>query len=770
MKKWEHGHLPIAILLSATMILAGCGEKEMDVSGDGISDVKESLSTNEFQFLDEVDKTLQESMSDGDERIDNPWVDNALDDFSAVINLPIDNVKKTAGEISVGGRKFVCEAGFVQHEEHRFQDSRKSWDQTNRISLDGKKYAFEIEAEPDREGLQVMDLGPISGRNGYVACFFEYNEDNKPSNYCFYELDENFRKTKSIQTDLVTDQGLTYLMGDANGYYHVIYRSQSGKNQYVIVSAEGKRIFERQVGERAELHAFDKGRVCLCEIDASDLASQRKFYEVKSDGGGFTELAVSKNENLRKKMEGYLLAATPLDDYRMAWCARDAVYVYDTREKEAQAVYKWSNHGISPIMAECMTVTVDGFIEILYKDASGLNYILLKPTLEKKELISITFAVSPFKKDEYEQVAALFHKKFPEYVINVKSDYDKTALLTQLGAGDGPVLIDTELTGFDELEHLWQPMDGFLEQTDLVKEMIPETLSFGKIGDTTYGIVRYFRFETLITAEDHAEWNYKGFLNSLESFDGAALTYQYIESTTDWREKYFDLLKNGISDNYYFDAKTDEMIFGTPEFERVLMLSQKAAKCPPGEDGMAVQQGKALCEHVDVVTLSQVLLLRRRVESSGEQVTGYPTRNGAKHLLAAVAPIVMRSTATEEQKKVAYTFFKVLLSKEAMTGSAYFPVRKDAMEQLLQAYEETVKAEKSVGRYKPNYMPELDREKDVKFLEDLIQGGVVKKALPASLESVFDEEFDDYLSGRIDGKALADHLKSRVTLYLEESK
>ena len=122
MKKWEHGHLPIAILLSATMILAGCGEKEMDVSGDGISDVKESLSTNEFQFLDEEDKTLQESMSDGDERIDNPWVDNALDDFSAVINLPIDNVKKTAGEISVGGRKFVCEAGFVQHEEHRFQD------------------------------------------------------------------------------------------------------------------------------------------------------------------------------------------------------------------------------------------------------------------------------------------------------------------------------------------------------------------------------------------------------------------------------------------------------------------------------------------------------------------------------------------------------------------------------------------------------------------------------------------------------------------------
>ena len=58
----------------------------------------------------------------------------------------------------------------------------------------------------------------------------------------------------------------------------------------------------------------------------------------------------------------------------------------------------------------------------------------------------------------------------------------------------------------------------------------------------------------------------------------------------------------------------------------------------------------------------------------------------------------------------------------------------------------------------------------MKFLEDLIHGSVVKKTLPASLESMFDEEFGDYLCGRIDSEALSDHLKNRTWLYFEAHK
>lgn len=67
MKKWKHRHWLMVILFSAIVILGSCGGNEMEVSGDKITDVKEFSSTNEIQFLEEVDKRQQESFSDGDE-------------------------------------------------------------------------------------------------------------------------------------------------------------------------------------------------------------------------------------------------------------------------------------------------------------------------------------------------------------------------------------------------------------------------------------------------------------------------------------------------------------------------------------------------------------------------------------------------------------------------------------------------------------------------------------------------------------------------------
>ena len=132
-------------------------------------------------------------------------------------------------------------------------------------------------------------------------------------------------------------------------------------------------------------------------------------------------------------------------------------------------------------------VTADGTIEILYQDVGGRNYVVLKPTENKEELKSITIAVSPYNKNAYLSAAAYFVQKYPQYNVIVKDDYDETSLLTQLGAGEGPVLIDTELTGFENLEKLWQPLDGFLEASGLAKEVIPEALELGKIGGVTYG-------------------------------------------------------------------------------------------------------------------------------------------------------------------------------------------------------------------------------------------------------------------------------------------
>ncbi len=160
------------------------------------------------------------------------------------------------------------------------------------------------------------------------------------------------------------------------------------------------------------------------------------------------------------------------------------------------------------------------------------------------------------------------------------------------------------------------------------------------------------------------------------------------------------------------------------------------------------------------------------MEARGEVAIGYPTKDGARNLLVAGAPIAIRSTATDEEKKIAYTFLMQVLSRDAYTAMSGgdFPVRKDALEDKFENYKVTVSQLKTGGVGPGLDLPELDEEKDKVFLDELIKHGTVQKSFPVGLQKVFDEEFGDYLAGRIDGQALDNHLKNRVWLYLEESK
>lgn len=560
------------------------------------------------------------------------------------------------------------------------------------------------------------------------------------------------------------------LMGDAEGNFHVTYDAAGGRN-YVIFSSEGEILFEKKVLSYSRFCAFGEGRVALMETVMENM--ERRFFEANLETGEFMELAASKDETVKQELMAYdVKAAAPIDERRLIWCANTGVCVYDVSSRERKVVYQWSNHGILPARVEDLTVTADGSIGIYYKDANekGYRYLLLKPTEEKEELKSITIAVHPSNRAVYEKAASYFQKSYPEYAIRIKDDYDETSLLTQLGAGSGPVLVDTRLTGFEDLAKLWQPLDGFLEQTGLADEMFPEALEFGKIDGVTYAVVRDFQIQTLLVPDSGpSDWDYEGFLKALENHGGAAFTNWDFRTTTDWRQNYFSILSNGLLDNYYLDAETGRTIFGTPDFERVLKLSQKAAKCPAAEEGEALRDGEVLCECFDVLSIMSSINLRRRLEANGERTIGYPTKDGAKYLLVPLHPLALRSTATDEEKEIAYTFLKVYLSQEVVASSSFLPVRKDVLEKKFKDYQEMVERNVKDGTDQPN-MPMLDWDRDVGFLEDLIKNGTVQRSFPPSLQRIFDEEIEAYLNGGIDGKVLDDHLRSRVWLYLEEQK
>lgn len=763
MKGWKRDKLMMILGVAAMLMLGGCLGKDGSVKGQDKTDGASLAETSEFLFLEDSSDDVQG--------------DNSLDDLQAVLNLPVEIVTEE-GEIYGGlNSMFVGDEGCVLFKAHSFKNGyADNWSGVSGVTAEGEPFSLRLEVEPGRISNQLHAMGPVSGKKGYIACYYEY-KDGKPSKYWFYELDENFQKTRCVEGKLGIRQHLDSVMEDAEGNIHVTFHRNNGMCAYAILSPEGEKIFEADLENRMggwgpKTCTFEGGRVAICDSSINFEQDGKRFYEADLERGTLRELTVSKEEKVINKMKSYIYCAAPVSDTKVAWCDRSGIYVYDAKTGKSRAIYQWSNHGIFPKNAYCLGFLEDGSVGLLYDTKEGLNYLLLKPTEERKELPSVTIAVSPYNREKYEVAATYFKKAYPGYAVILKDDYDETSLLTQLGAGTGPVLVDTELTGFENLEHLWQPLDGFLEQTRLAEEMIPKTLEFGKIGGVTYGIVRDFYVDTLIASEGApSDWDYGGFLDALEKWKGAAFTYEGITASVDWREHFFDALQNGLEDNYYFDAATGESVFGTKEFERVLRLSKKAAKCPPPEDGKALREGEVLCETAYVLMPAMAFRLRRRLEADGEQVVGYPTKEGGRHYLVAQAPLAMRSTATDEEKKIAYTFLRVYLSAEAMRDvTLMLPVRKDVFEEQINSYERTAKSAAEDGTPNASFMPVLDREADLPFLYGLIENGVVRKSFPTGLQSVFDEEFGDYLAGRIDGAALSEHLRNRTWLYLEEQK
>jgi len=704
------------------------------------------------------------------DKSESPWHDNTLDDMYAILNLPV-SVLKVEGEQTGAGvsERMVCEEGCVFFRLH-FLGYGKDWSGVNGITSEGEEFSYRLEMEEDKVLNVMFGMGPISGGKGYVVYRWLTDE---VGGYNFYELDEEFRKIRFVHVELDADGDLCDIAEDAGGNFHVIY-TKDAKFQYAAFSADGEMIFKSTGKHRLSLRMFGEGRIAVCDAETK-LSGETRFYEADLESGGLRELSVSKiGAEDKKRIRGYGMYSTPIDEDRLLCCTSNGVIIYDSSEGKIKTLYQWSNHGILPTDVNGAVMAADGSIGILYKDKDGFHYILLKPTEKREEIKSVTFAVSPEHLNTYQSAAAYFNAAYPSYNVTIRDDWDETSLLTQLGAGDGPVIVDTAITGFEELESLWQPLDGFLEQTHLAEELIPGALEFGKIGDVTYGIARDFRIGTLVVPKSKAsDWNYDGFLNALENSGGAApLCHWYHETPLDFRQEFFDILMNGLGDNYYFDAKSGEMIFGTKEFERLLRLSESAKKCPPAEEGKAIQEGTALCEVVSVSGIEDVVKLRRRLEARGEVAIGYPTKDGARNLLVAGAPIAIRSTATDEEKKIAYTFLMQVLSRDAYTAMSGggFPVRRDALEDKFENYKTTVSQLKISGGGVSIDMPELDEEKDTAFLDELIRQGTVQKTFPVGLQKVFDEELGDYLAGRIDGKALDSHLRNRVWLYLEESK
>jgi ABC-type glycerol-3-phosphate transport system substrate-binding protein len=165
-------------------------------------------------------------------------------------------------------------------------------------------------------------------------------------------------------------------------------------------------------------------------------------------------------------------------------------------------------------------------------------------------------------------------------------------------------------------------------------------------------------------------------------------------------------------------------------------------------------------------------------EEYGDQIQylGYPTKEGAKNFVYGVYPLCIRKTASDEDKKIAYTLMLMMMSHDGQRAimkrniSFGISIRKDVFEEQIQWVNELTleqaKWEGSEGREKLKAQLEADAE----YYRTIVNGASVIKSLPSEIEAILEEELSEYTSGNISKDQFIDHLQNRIGLYVNENR
>lgn len=699
--------------------------------------------------------------------------DNSLDAYSAFVNTPLQ-VEEPADAVEGGGsRTFLGAAKAYSFKKHLYGSAKECWDELAFVDANGGTGSEHFEWGVQSWGDQLWDVGPVAGTDHCLALCIE-SLDGDSYRYFLSERDEDGQAVREIPlnflegADIMTGiNALSSFAMDSSGVVHLTRNTSEGWS-YQLLSPEGEIMAEYVLedGYIQDLIPLCDGRIVFCTYQTSQ--NQNILQYMDAEAGEAVKLATPD--------VGILGAYfyTLLDDDTLLYADPKGIYQSDLSGQDPELLYLWRNHGLRVHGVTAMQADGEGRIMLIYRDSKGNNYLCLEPTTEEVELCEITLAVSPINEANFQSMVVEFNKRYPSCHINLRSDYDKTALLTQLTAGDGPVLVDTFLTGFAEQEKLWQPLDSVLEQLGLTEELLPGVLEVGKINGAQYGIVTEFSLETLITADPSLEdWDYEAFLQCVEDRPELEALYDtYGEGSGLLFFTHF--LSHSFYDTYLWDAEAGTTNFDSEGFRKALEIAKKyVERKDTVYSGEGLVEGKTLCNKVNITRPEDIAIYRNWFGGKAHYI-GYPTKDGAAHFIfAGFSPLAIRRSASEQEKVAACAFLQLCLSYEGQSQAAKdytfnLSVRRDVLEEQISGMEPKTGIVIPGSNETILVGDDMDIEQDRKILLDLIDQARPYEYLPSELREILWEELEQYFAGTITEDMLIDNLENRIGLYLKE--
>lgn len=306
---------------------------------------------------------------------------------------------------------------------------------------------------------------------------------------------------------------------------------------------------------------------------------------------------------------------------------------------------------------------------------------------DEEETIEIVLAVKSHRKDLYQAIANVYNKKDPHRQVVVKSDYYKSRLLEEFDAGKGPVLVDTLLCGYAEQKQRWEPLDDLLAREEFKGVFFENILATCKIDGVTYGIPMDFSIDTVITQDpiSPAEWTYDYFIKAAKEREYLALFEPPYGGDARWK-LIFIFFMSTLEDSYFINMQDSENPVDLEKLNEVLDLAEKYGAGGSQMDDWRehFRNGELLCQD-SVIQGGDAMFYRKKDYGKDIRYVGYPTRDGGKSY-AAVMPLVIRASASEEEKEIAREFMLEAISYEgqmaAYKGWMNFglSIRRDVLE------------------------------------------------------------------------------------------
>lgn len=623
----------------------------------------------------------------------------------------------------------------------------------------GANVSFEADAkpyspDPEKTGM-VVSVGGMSGMDGYVLRNLGGNAGTPDGISIIGEkgiLLQRYEIPHEVgDGDMMSDKDFNLYVIDENRTLHVYH--PNGTEIMTDTDNMGKA--------SAILTAFPDGSVgCFCT--ALSFESQG---EIQVGTLYQPDLETGENVLLTRRTENtYFLTA--FDENSLLYADEKGIYRSDYNLQEEEALYLWENHGLHVSKVLRMSAEPDGSIDIIictYQD--DLYFLHLIPTPEETETMEISFAVSVSGRQQYLESVNRFNREHPAYLITLEV-YEEAKLLTELTAGKGPVLVDTNVIDFVSNRKLWENLEGKLTEWKLQDQLLDKPMMGGLIDGEQYGLVFSWDIISFLTnCYEEENWDYESFLKYIKNND--SLQKIFPEQTP---QNFMELfLLRSLDDSLFVDTAGVNAYFDTGIFLSAAELAKglETDELPEERSDQIpkIRAGNYLGDIAYLNCPDQIAYYR---EIYGEHVNfiGFPGREGSCHFIRTADPVAVRSSASEEEKQVAFWFLSGLLDTESQRslGTSGFSVREDIfMEQLK---EPAQRSQYVIGG--ETFTVSADWTTVKEELLALYEKCVPYPVMPDAVEAAISEELRECFYGSKSIPQVGEILQNRIQLYLDE--